>query len=69
MIPFVSLVKFEGRLLAMTETGAVWRFDPGFKNGGIAEDARWTHVSEGPGMGAESLQSFRAAERQSQGKE
>jgi hypothetical protein len=44
---FVSMVNFEGRLLAMTDTGAVWRFQPGWD--GLPNDApKWTPLADGP---------------------
>jgi hypothetical protein len=41
---FLSVVYFEGRLIAMTETGDMWEFDPGFR----AETATWRFLVEGP---------------------
>src|ERR1039458_5934983 len=41
---FLSVVYFEGRLIAMTETGDRWEFDPGFR----AETATWRFLAEGP---------------------
>jgi hypothetical protein len=49
MFHFVSMVAFEGRLFGMTDTGAVWRFQPGFDGAGIPNgQPKWTHLSDGP---------------------
>jgi len=46
---FVSLVDFQGKLLGMTDAGAVWRFEPGFDGDNMPNGApKWTHLAEGP---------------------
>lgn len=48
-ILFVSMVNFEGKLLAMTDAGSVWRFEPGFDASGMPNGVpNWTLLSGGP---------------------
>lgn len=41
MIQFVSLVYFEGKLIAMKENGDLWQYDP-------QVDGTWTLLAYGP---------------------
>jgi hypothetical protein len=41
MLRFVSIVNFEGLLLALTEGGAVWQFHP-------TQIPMWNKISDGP---------------------
>jgi len=47
MIHFVSMVNYEGLLLAMTEGGAVWQFHP-TGNPAADQPLYWTKVADGP---------------------
>ena len=48
-ILFVSMVNYEGKLLAMTDAGSVWRFTPGFDGIGIPNGPpTWTLLAYGP---------------------
>jgi len=52
MFHFVSMVVFEGRLLAMTQYGAMWRFEPGFDV--LSGKPVWTRISDGPPVRTDS---------------